>query len=356
MEAQILIQSPKTAKPQSVQAKVTDCVSAKKFDFARVAVAYATVSGVRSLLSAFDTNGLKQSHWLLGLDDFITQPGAIDLLLTLKNVEVRVASYADKGRRFHPKFYAFAHSNNKNGIAALVGSTNLTATAFYGNGEAAVLLQSNSKAEMADVDTAWNELWLQGHTPTKAELSAYAEKYKRATIIKKKHKLPTPPVVKVPKSKEVLTDDSAELDPSMANICWIECGNVTAMGRELELKAEQGLFFGLNPSGGTLKAIDIMVSDGSIIALNMKYQGNHMWRLQMNNTVPEVKSGLRPSNPDGSLGRSPYVAVFSRAVGQKVTKLGFVRIKSRDFRELRQRTISSGTLGTTTAREYGWCL
>jgi HKD family nuclease len=356
MKAQILIQSPKTANIQSVKAKVTNCVSERKFDFARVAVAYATVSGVRSLLSAFEANGLKQSRWLLGLDDYITQPGAIDLLLSLRKVEVRVASYADKGRRFHPKFYAFACSNKKNGLAALVGSTNLTATAFYGNGESAVLLQADSKAEMASIETAWEELWLQGHAPTEAELSAYAERYKKAAIANKKQELNQPPKLKPPKPKEVLTDDSAELDPSIAKVCWIECGNVTAMGRELELKAEQGLFFGLDPSGGALKPIDIVTSDGAAIKLNMKYQQNHMWRLQMNNNVPEVKSGLRPRNPDGSLGRSPYVAVFSRAVDQRALKLSFLKIKSKEFRDLRKRTVSTGTLGATTTREYGWCL
>ena len=126
------------------------------------------------------------------------------------------------------------------------------------------------------------------------------------------------------------------------------------MGRELEPKAEQGLFFGLSPSGGDSKTITIQTSHGSRVDLRLKYQRNHMWRLQMNNAVPEVQTGLRPVKGDGRLGRSPYVAVFKRRHG--ITTLRFIELRGKKFAALRARTYKSGTLGKTTAREYGWCL
>lgn len=360
MEARLFIQSPSTPEGKSLQAHVAACVSKEKFDFVRTAAAYATVSGVRSLLAAFDGHELKKSQWLIGLDDAITQPGAIDLLLTLKNGEVRVASFEKNGRRFHPKLYAFAHTDADNSIATLIGSANLTARAFYGNSEAVALLECKDKKDKADVNSAWDQLWSQGHKPSADELNEYADRYKKAAAIYNEYQK----VVKqkaakapLPKSKPaaVLASDDAEIDPTIANICWIECGNVTAMGRELELKAEQGLFFGLSPAGGKSKSIPILASDGSNVSLRMKYQGNHMWRLQMTNAIPEVKVGLRPTTKAGKLGRSPYVAVFERLPGKKETKLKFITLGSKDFTALRARTLKSGTLGETTAREYGWC-
>lgn len=355
MKAHLIVQRPDTPENESIQAHLSACVKHGNFDSLRVAVAYATVSGVRSLLSAFDGQSLQKSRWVIGLDDAVTQPGAIEFLRTLKNGEVRLASFEAVGRRFHPKLYAFSKIDDANAVTVMIGSANLTASAFLGNSEAVAFLNSKGGQTTADFETIWNQLWMQGRAITDLDFQSYAEKYERTSRLKEKYKklvTKTPPKGA---SQEVLASDEAEIDPSIARICWIECGNVTAMGRELELKAEQGIFFGLSPAGGKSKNIDVEVSDGSIIALRMKYQGNHMWRLQMNNQVPEVKAGLRPIKSDGKLDRSPYVAVFDRVPGKKVTKLRFIDKSSAEFVALRQRTLKSGTLGKTTAREYGWC-
>ena len=173
MTARLLVQSPTTDRSKTLQAHVVAFVAKEKFDFARIAVAYATVSGVRSLLAAFDAHGLEKSRWLIGLDDAITQPGAIALLHSLKNVEVRTASFEASGRRFHPKFYAFAHTAKNSIISVLIGSANLTASAFCGNSEATALLEHKGQKDKAQVNAAWAQLWAQGHKPTAAELKTY---------------------------------------------------------------------------------------------------------------------------------------------------------------------------------------
>ncbi|WP_245631027.1 hypothetical protein [Candidatus Nitrospira nitrificans] len=145
----------------------------------------------------------------------------------------------------------------------------------------------------------------------------------------------------------------AEVDPGTATVCWIECGYVTAMGRELEFKAEQGLFFGLNPHGGDPTYLNYRVSNGTTVQLRMKYQGNHMWRLQMTKEVPEVAEGLRPRQK-GKLMRSPWVAVFERLRTKDTYRLYFVKLRSASFRQLKERSERHGTIGRTTAREYGW--
>jgi HKD family nuclease len=354
MRTDFLSQCPTTPNPDNLQSFLRTQINKEQFDTARVATAYATVSGVRALLTAFEQHGLCNSLWLLGLDDAVTQPGAIELLMSLENAEVRVASHEDKNFRFHPKFFAFGQAGESKKQLSLIGSANLTASALCGNAEAVAILESQDEKDRTSVDAVWSSLWIQGHKPSKAELDAYKEKYEKAATLRQQYKT----IAKKPKttkSKEVLASDEAELDPSIASICWIECGNVTAMGRELEFKAEQGLFFGLNPSGGGSKTVTFKVSDGTTTNLVMKYQGNHMWRLQMNNTVPEVKDGLRPKDKNGKLGRSPYVAVFRRGNKGQSISLGFVHLKDKNFSALRKQTIETGTLGKTTAREYGWC-
>ena len=354
MRTTLLIQCPKTPEQSNLQSFITAQIHKEQFDCARIAVAYATVSGVRALLAAFEKKKLKRSLWLLGLDDGITQPGAIELLLSLGHAEVRIASYANENLRFHPKFFAFAHLDKNRKLLSLIGSANLSASALCGNTEAVAVLEARSKGDRVAVEAAWGSLWKQGHKPSKKELDDYKALYEKVANLNKKHKKIAPIRAKTGKTSEVLTSDNAELDPALADICWIECGNVTAMGRELEFKAEQGHFFGLNPSGGEPREISIKTSDGKRIKLKMKYQENQMWRLQMNNNVPEVRAGLRPKKKDGKLGRSPYVAVFTRNDAEE-TDLKFFKLKSKEFLKLRQRTVKSGTLGKTSARQYGWC-
>lgn len=355
MKSNLIIQSPQTPKNASLQSFITEQIHSGKFDCAKVAVAYATVSGVRAMLAAFEKQGLKSSHWLIGLDDSVTQPGAIELLLTLKNAEVRVASFKQYHFRFHPKFFTFSCKKKNNKLLALVGSANLTASALFGNCEAVAVLEGQSKSDRSIIDEAWDTLWKQGHKPDSEELDEYKLLYKKATELDKEYKNNFAKKQKDTGTSEILASDNAELDPTTADICWIECGKVTAMGRELELKSEQGLFFGLNPSGGGEKDIAITTSDEKQTNLKMKYQGNKMWRLQMNNNVPEVKDGLRPKTKDGKLGRSPYVAVFSRNTSNKTIGLKFLKIDSDEFKILREQTMESGTLGKTIVREYGWC-
>jgi HKD family nuclease len=311
-----------------------------------VAMAYATISGVRKLLEIFSENDLNiETRWVLGLDDFVTQPGAIDLCAALAASEIRNASFSIQGARFHPKVFVFEAKNRK---TVLVGSANLTAFGIRRNGEAGVQLQSISRGESSEIEKFVARLWKMGRVPTKSILNAYKKRYQRRP-------LPLPQVMPSKKTKtvEVFSTDVAEIDPKLSHTCWIEVGKNTALGRELEFKAEQALFFGVDPQGGEAQNRDFLLSNGTIVSLRLKYQANAMWRLQMNNEIPEVKIGLRPSRA-GRLGRSPFVAVFKRLKNPNRFSLTFIKAKGRQFQRLRSRSQSLGTIGSTTMREYGW--
>ena len=348
-------QAPDALLTDTLSGRVASWPGIKQCSEIRIAVAYVTVAGVRELFKSVDIKGLKRSYWLVGLDDANTQPGAIEILQKIPGAEIKVAALQSAGLRFHPKVYQFNLSGTEKSTFLIVGSNNLTSTAMRKNSEAFITVQPQTKTELHATSGFWEHLWRQGHTLQPAEFNSYKLRYARAKRAREKlEKIlasPLPPS----KIKEVLTSDEAELDPTIARTCWIECGAVTLMGRELEFKAEQGMFFGLSPNGGAPKYFHFKVSDGHEVELRMKYQENHMWRLQMNKEVPEVKIGLRPRLPDGSLDRSPYVAVFTRTATPDLFELRFVLLKSTAFERLRKKSERHGAIGHTTARQYGWC-
>lgn len=357
MKVSYLIQKAKAPSSGTIKSALEARLQAQPHDSVSVAMAYVSVAGVRILLNAFSGRPISQSQWLVGLDDAVSQPGALDLLKTLGGAQVRVASLAHASIRFHPKVCRFQYSSGRGKELLMVGSANLTSSALAGNAEAVVFIEGQNRADKDQFSRIWADLWSQGHEPTTEELASYKERYEAAKAAREQSR-GTPAIRERrarAKTEPILASDGAELDPSRAKTCWIECGSVTAMGRELEFKAEQGLFFGLQPAGGDPKTFRFGASNGSIVSLRMKYQQNQMWRLQMNNDVPEVRRGLRPTGPDGKLGRSDQVAVFTRTDDQDLFDIRFIKLRSRRFSALKKRSSRLGTVGHTTARCYGWC-
>lgn len=341
------------AANESIKNKLHAICENPAIDRIQSSTAYVTVSGVNLLVGALCGRALSGSAWVVGLDDCITQPGAIDSLTKLPNSSVRIAT-AEGEFRFHPKILYFKSSTQEALAVMLIGSANLTRHALTGNVETVVVLESETPADISELDHIWHQHWQYGRTPSAAEIKSYRLDYKRARKNRNVYKPKIRATIRPKKNKPrlVLDSDEAQIDPAVATTCWIECGYITAMGRELEFKAEQGLFFGLNPTGGPPVQLTFSVSDGSDINLKVKYQGNHMWRLQMTNEVPEVKAGLRPKLAGGKLGRSPFAAVFQKKANK--IHLKFVRLTSRGFNELVVKTKEQGTLGQTSARSYGW--
>lgn len=342
---------------RTLQAALEARIQVAPYDRVNVAMAYVSVAGVRALLKTLTRCAIRESRWLVGLDDVVTQPDAIRLVMGLPNASVRVASLAKYSRRFHPKVLYFEERSQAGEALLMIGSANLTSSALGGNSEAVVFLRAEHDDETCSLAAAWQDLWSQGHVPGTEELAEYKRRYEKTRKIRRQLLEATKPSGQDGDTKPrlVLGDDTAELDPSHAKTCWIECGFITAMGRELEFKAEQGLYFGLDPAGGPPKEFNFRASDGQVVRLRMKFQQNQMWRLQMNNQIPEVRVGLRPKGANDKLGRSEYVAVFERTPNRNLLKLRFIKLTSREFSRLRARSHRLGTVGQTSARMYGWC-
>lgn len=176
MRVQVVAQGG--AKRLSIAAAIKAHVRANPFDSAEIAAAYVTVQGIKALTTILGTPPT-QSRWIVGLDDAISQPDAIKLLIKLPGAEVRVAKLSPK-RRFHPKVYRFWDAGKANEAVLVIGSGNLTERGLHENAEAAVLLTSEGPADAAVGAELFSELWALGYTPTEADLAAYAKRYEAA--------------------------------------------------------------------------------------------------------------------------------------------------------------------------------
>lgn len=352
MNVLIHTQIPACPKDDTLGQAIASLSSRHDWEQMSVAVAYSSLAGVSRLHEVVSAVHPKASfRWLLGLDDYVTQPGAIDFCCSVKNTDVRLYSSNRPNTRFHPKVILF-DAPKKGAISSMiVGSANLTFAALNRNCEAVAVIEAQRKAERSLMRARFESLWSLGTAPTERLLSDYKARFdkfrkSRAFLLGAENDTPI-------KSGLVLHSDSALVNPGTADVCWIEVGKNTAMGRELEFKGEQARFFGLEPTGEPAAMRNFIVSNGEIVPLRLKYQGNAMWRLQLRSSVPEVEEGLRPLIK-GKLGRSPYVAVFKRTPTKGLFALSFPRRDSKEFGVIWKNSEKAGTVGSTASRAYGW--
>ncbi|WP_231622075.1 DEAD/DEAH box helicase [Methanococcoides methylutens] len=108
----------------------TICRELKNCDEFWFSVAFATKSGVASLINSFEelANSEKYGKILVSQYQYFTQPEALRSLSKLNNIELKIAVDCD----FHAKGYLFKKSDRYN---LIIGSSNLTANALCSNKE-----------------------------------------------------------------------------------------------------------------------------------------------------------------------------------------------------------------------------
>ncbi len=323
-----------------------------QYDHVGVAVAFASVAGMNELINKVLLGRMPaKSSWLFGLDNFITHPEAIKRAVALPGAKVRVVAPSLAQSIFHPKMYCFSAGGRR---ALVLGSANLTVGGLTNNSEAVVALTTSAAGAVAELDAAWNDAWRQGRSVTAAILEEYSNDFDvarkaRAAIVEN---VDAGLAKNRQKIGPVLSRDDALVDPELAGACWIEVGNITGFQQDqLEIKAEQALFFGLPPHGGSSKLLKVTLADGGEVGISASYFGNQMWRLTLPQAIPEVRMGLR-KRVGGKLLRSSFIAVFEKS--NKRVVLTFILSDGVAYKKLRDDTIKMGTLGRTTAREYGW--
>jgi HKD family nuclease len=165
-------------------------------DVVRIATAFASETGVEELRGkiigklAFDS---AEKQWLVGIQDGITQPKALERLRSRENSEVRVpfgsAAMADANLKapdfFHPKLYYFENSSAKE-VAIVSTSANLTLSGLRTNVEQALVwcgARGDGAAE--EMNGWWNELWGNADPATSSFITGYEAKRPRLPARKK---------------------------------------------------------------------------------------------------------------------------------------------------------------------------
>lgn len=314
----------------TLEAALSTAAAANAFDRLDVAVAYATKQGILTLgtaLGGFPT----KSRWIVGLDDAITQPEALDFLLALQGAKLRVAALSPQ-RRFHPKLYSLARSDDAASRLNAVGSGNMTLRGLRHNGEAAVLLAAESSAEANLLKAQWETLWSLGVEPTTSRLNEYAAIYAKAKKERKKivdlgvAPPEPPPDASVP---AVLNGDAAT-----ATYSWLDVGSATAQGREVELPRAMVPYFGVGSKTTSPVYLKLRLANGQVhtLALTMR-EDNSMWRIGFTQAAISAGTGRNSLRPIAGGNRSDLAVSFKRT-GKRQFDVSFVSLGSPAYKSL----------------------
>lgn len=138
----------------------------------RVAVAYCSRHGADEITARWQSSGVSV-EFLVSLNDGVTDFEAREKLWQWsqkENVEVR--GTFKKSGRFHPKIYVFERAEE---IRVMIGSVNLTQSAFYENSEAAIeLVLGYDETLWFRLQQQLNEWWQIGQLLQRPEVDVEA--------------------------------------------------------------------------------------------------------------------------------------------------------------------------------------
>lgn len=339
----------------SIAAELSAAVQALAFDRLDVAVAYATGAGLNALQAAVG-GWPNVTRWVVGLDDSITQPSAIDTLASLDNAQVRLASLANEGRRFHPKLYCLWSSADPAICLAVIGSANMTLHGLNKNGEVGALLIAENLGEATMLKSAWEQMNALGRDLADWDLDDYRKTHARAR--KARRSLADVGIVPAdPEADEELGEVPAfNGDPAQATVAWTEGASPSAGGRDLEFPRAMMPFFRLGKSPITKR---FRMANGQTFPLTFTMRtDNQMWRLMFNRDAIFAGTGRETLRPvAGNTNRSDLAIIFTRAAAGRDFDVNFAVIGSPQHTALLARTQAVGVLNRTRnpgARYFGY--
>lgn len=329
---------------ETLAVRLAEALQGKDIDRLDVAVAYATASGLQFLHTAVGA-WPAATRWVVGLDDAITEPAAIDALLALAGSSVRLAKLGP-ARRFHPKLYCFWSSADASTCVAVFGSANMTHHGLALNGESAVVLEAETQEDATQLRQSWQDLSALGFAATAAKLNKYRVEYARAKAARRRMarvgSLPFPP--------EETTDPNAtptfDGTPRTAVVAWTEGATPSAGGRDLEFPKDMMPFFRLGASPTTKR---FRMANGQVFNLTFTLRtDNLMWRLLFSSEAILAGIGRETLRPvAGNITRSDLTIVFHRITGAADYDVELLVINNPEDAALKARTTAVGVIDRT---------
>lgn len=356
---QKIVAQGRTRGANPLSAALSKAVLNKAFDRIDVAVAYATVSGIETLRKAIGSFPAS-SRWIVGLDDAISQPGALAYIRTLPGSTLKIAALSPSGRRFHPKLYRFWSSEDGSAGLVVIGSGNMTRNGLINNGEAAIMLSAESVGDVKEQALSWDELWAIGKIATDKDVADYSAKYKEAkkvrrTLIAMGVSPPDPPALKL--GQDLGKDPVWEIHPAAASGIWIDIGSAMGKGREVELPRVLMPYFGIQEGTSSPQPRKFLLSNGKSKTLDLVLrENNQMWRITFTQDVPG-SDNLR-EYVGGKLQRSTKAVSFVRQSSSSKPMIAFDDIDGQNYKAWKQASENANAFGRTRAgpsgRNYGF--
>lgn len=328
---------------QSMAAALNHAVQQNRYDRLDVAVAYATTAGIAALRNAIGEFP-QETRWVVGLDDAITQPAAIDELISLRGSTLLLASLSGEGRRFHPKVYCFWSAEDPSRCMLALGSANMTLNGLNSNGEVGVLLLSESAKEAVQLKETWEQMASLGKAHGEWDLEEYRQLHSRARRVRtrmSKAGLPIDPEF-LEESGEMLPFNG---EPPFTSVAWTEGASPSAGGRDLEFPRKMMPFFGLTKSPSSKR---FRMADGSVHQLTFTMRtDNQMWRLLFTSDAIRAGIGRENMRPLTGGNRSDLAIVFERRNSGPDYDVKFVVIGSAEHSVLINKSKAVGALERT---------
>jgi len=323
-----------------------------------VAVAYATGTGIPKLMGPIDRE-VPVSRWVIGIDDAVSQPSAIEQIRSIPGSEVRLASRAPHCR-FHPKIYQLWSSTKPHLCVSYVGSGNFTSNGLLRNVEAGVVLSAESHQEADALRSQWRSFWDIGHALTQAGLDLYKNAYNTARTARaasdKKVKDEVLDKDTISNILDITGETNFDGTPQSATIAWLECGSASAGGRDLEFPAPVVPYFRLH---GERIEKELRTPNGSVFTSTFTMrQDNGMWRVLLSSDAINSAIGRPNLRPVAGGNRSDLAIIFRRSTDAAADfDIEFVTIASQEYENLVTETRKKGTLERTRGprgRNFGY--
>lgn len=234
----------------------------------RVAVAYVSSAGANLVCSYLEQQVVSAvwqaapKHFITSFDFGHTEPNGLRRLLKIPNTIVKIADTSviaapgfAPATPFHPKMFI---ADRAEGVAALIGSANISNAAFTDSAEAAML--ETAVEDVSGLESAWNKLWEQATTLNAQVLADYESHWSRSARWPGEA---ADGATEVDRGVRPLLDaiDNGQLELNGFVHMWVEAGSMTSGGSHNQLEFPRGgnRFFGGNfadyGGGGDVQAI-----------------------------------------------------------------------------------------------------
>lgn len=333
----LIVQGP--GKPAASFSSLRELILKDDLDGLRAAVAYATPEGVKLLRTAeaIRRHPLRVSI-VVTLDGLFTHPQALRDLREAYGQRFKVIETAAARSIFHAKVFFF-DAASEDRVSILLGSANLTGQGMGRNTELGIVVDAQG-VQALDLRSVWNawwdDLWAEAQEVTDAKLEAYEREYKsRARRMVQGDRVVEAQGLKDP-------GDSPAAGVNDATVLWVDAGTITGGSRnQLEIPRAIAPYFG-NASGDPhRRSITLRLGSrewtSNILAY---YHTNGMWRLNINTEILAEAGELTDET------------VFFEREGQD--NYQFRILTHPEVNALRNISESTGGVGETPTREYGW--